>query len=225
LSTGDPYKEKIEAMMSMLGTKPQPLKPPTSEKLIAGITRQGVTLTPEEAAHERDTTTASDYDDWIMQALRDLCKGRIRAGEGGESVEHPLHRLHRIGEESILEGKESALYLRFKELVAEGYPVPTFTNRSMKTAQSRLDIANSYLQHLAKHLESPPLRHSTIKESAWERGDVRQPKISLLDAKKEFKRKTPSFSTSAIDRALKAHDLDFPAYGVDSPRKEKRKRK
>ena len=217
-------KEKLK-LIERLIREPKPAAPPTSKQVITGMIGREVTLTPEEVVEERDAMTADNYDDWVMKALHDLYIRRIQAGECGKLVKHPLERLHKIGEESISEGKDSPLYLYFKELLAMGATLPVVTSRAMIFAQSQLDFKNAYLEHLKKHLEHPTMKHKKVKESAWEHGAVREPQISLREAKRQFKLANPSHSTDKIDDALKAHDLNYPANGVYSPRKEKRKRK
>ena len=214
-------KEKLK-LIERLIREPKPAAPPTSKQVITGMIGREVTLTPEEVVEERDAMTADNYDDWVMQALHDLYTGRIQAAECGKLVGHPLERLRKIGEESISEGKESPLYLYFKELLAEGAILPVITSRAMQVAQSRLDIKNHYLEHLKEHLEHPAMKHTKVKESAWEHGAVREPIFSLLEAKRQFKLANPSHSTDKLDDALRAHDLNHPAYSVDTPRKGKR---
>jgi DNA-binding transcriptional regulator YhcF (GntR family) len=181
---------------------------PTNELIIKAITTQPVQITKEE--FDCDTVTSEDYDDWIYQALIDIQNKRIRAGGDLKIVEHPHDRLHRIGKESVEVGKSSSFYELIKKQLADGFKLPSISERAMKTAQRRLTIANSYVEFISGFTNTPA-------------------RFSLRKAKKEFKRLRqeqlePDFP-DVIDDALKEHGLDWSAYSPNSPRKFQRKKR
>ncbi|MDR3480564.1 MAG: hypothetical protein P4L91_07590 [Burkholderiaceae bacterium] len=199
-----PKPERDERIRGLLKGDKQPKRSPSNETLIRRMTSQGIQVTPKEAEEDRNSMTAEDYDDWVEQCIHDLVKGRIHAGPDGRTVEHPRDRIWRAGEESIREKKPSELFIYLKALIEQGEQLPTVTQRAIKTAQRRLDIANDYKKYLTGN------------------------QTNLQQAKKEFKIKyqrleTP-ISSDTIDDALEMHNLNYSAYSADSPRKGRRKK-
>lgn len=198
---------------------------PANELAMKSLTSQGNTLTEEELWSEETSTTADHYDDWVRQAAYDIIKKRVQANPFiPEQVEHPHIRLHRLGEESIAKGKPSPFYLQIQHEIAKGLKLPAITSRLMATAQRRLKIAIAYKKHLTEKLARPDKVYP--KGASESKGRI--PYINLRQAKKEFKkgRLLHPFleSSDSVDDALKEHGLDWSAYSVTSPRKNKRKK-
>lgn len=182
-------------------------KHPTSTQLIGMITRAPAEATPKEAHYDQISMTAADYDDAVLSAFRDLAGKPQRfhkSPDDPSSVECPRARLMRIGQESVDAGKSSPLYLYLRELIEAGATLPTVTMRSQQTAQKRLTIVSRFVRSLA------------------ELG----PSVNFKDAKERFRiseqLKDNAPSQASIDDALTAYSLDWPAYGIDSPRKNRR---
>lgn len=185
-------------------------KHPASAQLIRMITQEPAKITPEEAQYEETSMTAADYDDAVFSAFRDLAVKPQRfqkAPDHPTAVECPKARLMRIGQESIEAGKPSPLYIYLRELIDAGATLPTVTNRALQAAQKRLAIASRFEAFLA------------------ERG----PSVNFKEAKALFRireqSKVDAPTDAAIDDALAAYFLDWPAYSIESPRKNRRGKK
>lgn len=174
----------------------------TDKMKIGAIIGYESTQTPEEAHADVDSTTAEDYDVWILAALDSRKKPRIQVDGTGKNVEHPTARMLRLGIESIKVGKPSSFFLELLEALAQqaeeydvlslcfpgDFPEPIGPD-TIKTADTYLWIAEEY--------------------RAFVRTNGKSGK-SFSEVKGQFKRKMESDSTpissKTVDRALKKHD-------------------
>lgn len=180
--------------------------PPDSAMVVSAIV--GKLISEPQEVIEEENITSTDYDDWIYQAFCDLIGGnpRIQATPAKpDTVECPRKRLLRIGREAEHEGKPSELFRYLMELTDNGTALPQVTERAMSVAQKYLNIAIAFKQFAA---------------AFDHKGE------NFKDLKREFRRTRDDVrihvSESTLERALRAHDLNWGAYAIEAPRKGKR---
>jgi hypothetical protein len=147
----------------------------------------------------------------VLQALFDLTKKppRFQAHPDNSAlIECPRARLLRIGQEAELEGKPSELFRHLMERTANGAMLPHVTERAIKAAQGHLNIALKFKEFTG----SNKAKYESFKELK------RRFRITC-----QFTEETISEST--LERALKAHDINWSAYAINTPRKGARKKR
>jgi hypothetical protein len=206
----DRIRHKVAEVTEMLRSRPSNsrLTFPSSTSIIKAITSQPQPLGKGELPEE---VTASEYDDWVLQALFDLTRTpqRFQAHPDNPTlIECPRARLLRIGREAKLEGKPSDMFRYLMEVTDNGATLPHVTGRAMLAAQKYLDIAVAFKRFVA---------------------DFDRKEANFKDLKCKFRREREDakiyVSESTLERALKAHDLNWSAYAIDAPRKGTRKKR
>jgi hypothetical protein len=200
-------ERKIAAVMEILQSdRKSSYACPSSASIIKAITSQPDRVYNDEPPEE---TTASDYDDFVYQALFDLTRVPQRfqpCADNPEVIECPKARLMRIGKESEEDGRPSELFRYLMTLTNNGATLRPATQRSMLTAQKYLNIAIAFKKFAATF--------------DCDRTNFKDMKRGFRRVREEMKLYV---SESTIDRALKAHDIEWSAYAIDAPRKGKRK--
>jgi hypothetical protein len=183
------------------------------EAILRSISKTGHQVTVAEAQHDVDATTADDYDDWFLRALRERETETISPGYGG--IQHPTARLFEIGIDSIRAGKPSELFLTLLEqirTIAEERDVmallfpETFPRRIKKTtvraAQRDAQLVEQFKEHLREYLlrpKTPKVSGNEEKGGSWGRIDK-----TFAEAMEDFKRTLSTDKRKALDRALQS---------------------
>jgi hypothetical protein len=209
VSDKESMKSKLSTVANLL-SREKSAKPlfPSSALVIKSITPQQVSLEPDEQAEEY---TAEDYDNWVLQAFLDLIQTpqRFHAHpDTPELLECPRERLFRIGREANADGSPSEMYQYLMELTNNGTKLPHVTKRAMGAAQRYLDIAVKF-RDFTKNNKN---KYTNFKELKYQFRLACQ--FSEMD-----------LSASTLERALKAHDLNWSAYAIEAPRKGTRKKR
>lgn len=173
--------------------------------------------TPEEAQADTNSTTAEDYDVWMLAAFNRRNESEIQLDGTGKDVEHPTAAMLRLGIESIRVGKPSSVFLEFLELLAQEaeehdvlslcFPgdFAPIDSDAMKTAGTYLWIADEYRAFVSANGKSGK---------------------SFSEVKGQFKIKMESesvpVSRKTVDRALEKHGLDWPANRGPKPKKNRK---
>lgn len=181
---------------------------PSSALVFKAITGQPQPVSSSEPPEE---FTSEHYDEWIYQAFTDLVElpQRFKVHPDDRAViECPRARLLRIGNEAELAGTPSELFRYLMEVTNNGSTLPQVTDRSMQAAQKRLDVAIAF----RKFVQTKQTAHKNFKELKHQFRLTCQ--LTGMDV-----------SESTIERALKAHDINWSAYAIDAPRKRKRRKK
>lgn len=181
---------------------------PTSAQIFRAINPQPQFLDVGELPEEY---LSADYDSWVDQALHDLAFKPHRFHQHPDNpalIDCPRERLLRIGAEAEASGQSSELFNELMKLTDNGVNLPYVTKRAMGTAQHYLDIALKFKEFaLAKKAEYPD-----YKALKWQFRKFRTDQKIFV-------------SESTLERALRAHDLDWSAYAVANPRKGKRNKR
>lgn len=181
---------------------------PTSDQIFRAMNPEPQPLREGELPEEY---TRADYDRWVEQALHDLLRKPQRFQRHPDNpalIECPRERLFRIGREAEAVGQPSELFRELMRLTDNGEKLPHVTKRALGAAQHYLDIALKFKEFvLRKKAEYPD-----YKALKWQFREFRtDQKIHVSD--------------STLERALRAHDLDWSAYAVANPRKGKRNKR
>lgn len=204
MTVRDPRIREIVALIRKAQTARRPFYP-QSQSIIKTIGSQPQPLGEDELP---EAITSEDYDEWVWSALCNLFadEPRIQADPARpDTVECPRKRLLRIGEEAERDGTPSELFRYLMELTDNGAKLPSPTERKIRKAQQYLTIAIGFRQFVAEN-------GSRIK--------------NFKDLKCDFRKKLDGLrlhiSESTLERALRAHDLNWSAYAIDAPRKGRR---
>lgn len=201
-------RKKVAATLEIIRRNRTTLQPfyPQNLSVIKTISSQPHPLGDDELPEK---ITSEDYDEWVWSAFCNLLadKPRIQADPAiPDTVECPRKRLLRIGEDAERDGTPSELFRYLMELTDNGAKLPSTTERTMRKAQQYLTIAIAFRQFVTEN-------GSRIK--------------NFKDLKHNFRTKLDGLrlhiSESTLERALRAHDLDWSAYAVEAPRKGRRK--
>lgn len=206
----DQIRSKTAAVMDMLRNRSKDSRPlfVSSASVIKAITSQPQ---PLEAGEQPEEITANDYDRAVYQALFDLVKKpqRFQAHpDNAALIECPRARLLRIGEEAELEGKPSEMFRYLMALTNDGVTLPHATKRAMSTAQKYLDVATAFKTFAANF--------------DHKKSNFKKLKNMFRNFREDMKLHV---SESTLERALKAHDLNWSAYDINTPRKGTRKKR
>ena len=181
---------------------------PTSAQIFRAINPQPQFLDVGELPEEY---MSADYDRWVDQALHDLAFKPHRFHQHPDNpalIDCPRERLLRIGAEAEAAGQPSELFSELMRLTDNGVNLPYVTKHAMDTAQRYLDIALTFKEFALAN----KARYPDYKVLKWQ---FRKFGIG----QKKF------VSESTLERALRAHGLNWSAYAVASPRKGKRNKR
>lgn len=184
------------------------------EKLLRSISTPSVSPSNSEAAHDRNTTTASDYDEWFMDAMLARQEENIQRGYG--TIQHPTTRAFQIGIDSIRQGKPSELFLSLLEEIAkmaedkdvlallfpEDFPRRIKTS-TVRAAQRDMALVEQFKSYLRDYLARPRKAILNGKEgidAEWTWADA-----TYAEAMASFKYTLSPDKCKALDRALEKH--------------------
>lgn len=209
MSDKESIKSKLSTIANLL-SREKSVEPffPSSALVIKSITPQQVSLEPDEQAEEY---TAEDYDAWVYQAFLDLVQKpqRFHAHPDAPAlIECPRERLFRIGREAKADGSPSEMYQYLMKLTNNGAKLPHVTKRTMEAAQRYLDIAVKFREFTKNNKK----KYTNFKELKY------QFRLACQFAEIDL-------SESTLERALRAHDLNWSAYAIEAPRKRTRKKR
>lgn len=165
---------------------------PTEEQIKkAIISTAGCSLTPEEAQAEIDSTTADDYESWVIRALEDRIAGRCYLSRDGK-IEHPTARLFSIGIESIEAGKSSSVFLELLKLIGECADehdplcklFPNSITKQIKTANQQAKIVRDFKEYIDKNKK---LSYKEIKASFIIKKESENPPVSVHEVRRALK--------------------------------------
>lgn len=182
------------------------------EQFLRAISTPPVPASGEEARYDGDTTSAEDYDEWFLKALRERESEQLCAGYGG--VKHPTSRVFEIGVDSIRAGKPSELFLTLleeigrmaeeRDVLAELFP-ESFRRRiktsTIRSAQRESETVEKFKAHIRQYLHDPKTAKVTGDEDKG--GSWTRVERTYAEAIADYKRPMNPDKKKALDRALK----------------------